>query len=137
MSGANLNRRQFLLLSAAFLAGCQSGVDSDSPVAAGAERTVDAGPAADYAADGVYRRFQYQGFFLVRQGGSLSAISSICTHRRCRLEAEADRTFYCKCHGSTFDPAGHVTEGPARRDLPVYLTVTDERGRLLVKIPAA
>jgi len=135
MSGVNLNRRQFLLLSAAFLAGCRSADDTGGPVAPSAERTVDAGPAADYAADGVYSRFQYQGFFLVRQGDKLFALSAICTHRRCRLEAETDRTFYCKCHGSTFDPAGHVTEGPAHRDLPVFPIVTDERGRLLVTIP--
>jgi Rieske Fe-S protein len=135
MSGVNLNRRQFLILSAAFVAGCQSVDDAGSPAAAGGERTVDAGPAADYTADGVYSRFRYQGFFLVRQGDKLFALSAICTHRKCRLEAEADRTFYCKCHGSTFDPAGHVTEGPARRDLPVYPTVMDG-GRLLVKIPA-
>jgi cytochrome b6-f complex iron-sulfur subunit len=133
MSGLNLNRRQFLLLSAAFLAGCKTADDAISP--AGGERTVDAGPAGDYAADGVYNRFQYKGFFVVRQGEKLFALSAICTHRKCRLAAEPDRTFYCKCHGSTFDPAGHVTEGPARRDLPVYPVSTDARGRLLVTIP--
>ena len=49
-------------------------------------------------------------FFIVRKGASLFALSAICTHRHCKLEAEADKTFYCPCHGSTFDPEGKVTD---------------------------
>ena len=96
---------------------------------------VDAGPAENYAADGVYENFRSQGFFLVRKGGRLFALSAICTHRRCKLKAEPDHTFYCPCHGSTFDPAGHVTEGPAKRDLPVFATLRTENGRLMVTLP--
>ena len=82
-------------------------------------------------------RYRDLGFFIVRRGATLFALSAICTHRKCKLTAELDRSFYCNCHGSTFDPAGHVTQGPARRDLPVLTTVTDERGQLLVTIPAS
>ena len=78
--------------------------------------------------------FRKQGFFLVRKGGSLTALSAWCTHRRCKLDAEPDHTFYCPCHGSTFDTVGHVTEGPARRDLPVF-AVRTEGGRVLVTLP--
>jgi len=53
-----------------------------------------------------------------------------------RLTVERDRSFYCKCHGSTFDPDGHVTEGPARRDLPLLPAYTNEQGQLIVNIPA-
>jgi Rieske Fe-S protein len=131
-----INRRQFLLLTAGLAAGCKTVDESGGTAAASAERTVNAGPAGNYATDGVYNHFRHQGFFVIRQGGKLFAISAYCTHRKCKLTAEPDRSFYCKCHGSTFDPAGHVTKGPAQRDLPVLSTVTDENGQLLVKLPA-
>jgi len=74
------------------------------------EKTINAGPAAKYAADGVYSRHRDMGFFIVRKGEKLFAISSYCTHRKCKLAAESDRSFYCPCHGSTFDPDGHVDQ---------------------------
>jgi Rieske Fe-S protein len=103
-------------------------------VGAAKSKTVDAGLASSYAADGVYEGFRFHGFFLVRRGGKLMAISSICTHRVCKLTAEPDRSFYCDCHGSTFDPNGKVTQGPAKRDLPVYPVHTDERGHVIVVV---
>lgn len=127
-----VNRRQFVLLSAAAAAGCASGGASDAP---GATTVVDAGPVSGYAADGVYIQFQNRGFFVVRQGGKLFALSAICTHRRCKVNARPDRSFACKCHGSTFDPAGHVTKGPATRDLPELLTSIDASQHLLVQVP--
>lgn len=130
-----LNRRTFLILGATFAAGCAApgggGLSS-----ARRERVVNAGPAAQYLADGVYPRFRDQGFFLVRRGAKLFALSAICTHRECKLDAEPDQTFYCPCHGSTFDADGHVTEGPARADLPVFEISTNEKGELLVKAVA-
>jgi cytochrome b6-f complex iron-sulfur subunit len=95
---------------------------------------VDAGLASAYANDGVYSQFRSLGFFIIRRGSQLTALASNCTHRKCKLDAEPDRTFYCPCHGSTFDPAGKVTEGPAKRDLPVFATTTDPRGHLLVSV---
>ena len=129
----SLNRREFVVLTCALAAGCASdgGGDGGPPLVAG---PVDAGPAAAYAGDGVYDRFQHQGFFVVRQSEKLFALSSICTHRRCALRAEADRSFYCKCHGSTFSPSGHVTEGPATRDLPVLPSAVDGQGHLIVTV---
>ena len=91
--------------------------------------------ASDYAKDGVYSGFVARGFFVVRRGDKLFALSAICTHRKCQLTAELDHSFYCKCHGSTFDPAGRVTEGPAKRDLPVLPTATNSEGQLLVRVP--
>jgi cytochrome b6-f complex iron-sulfur subunit len=85
-------------------------------------------------ADGVYDRFQSEGFFIVRKDGKLFALSSNCTHRRSKLDAESDHTFYCPRHGSTFSATGKVTEGPATRDLPIFLTSTNENGDLIVKV---
>ena len=55
----NLTRREFLLLSAGMVAGCKT-VDG-SPTAS-QEHMVNAGPVADYAADGVYGNFRDQCF---------------------------------------------------------------------------
>ena len=129
-----MSRRQFLVLTAAVVVtGCNT-VENGGGSTGGKEQVISAGPVGDYAADGVYGRFRDEGFFVVRKGENLFALSAICTHRKCKLIAEPDRSFYCKCHGSTFDPAGHVTEGPARRDLPVLPTSVDEHGQLLVRV---
>lgn len=97
---------------------------------------MNTGPVSNYATDGVYAAFRSQGFFLVRQGEKLFALSAICTHRKCKLDAEGDRSFYCPCHGSTFNPDGEVTHGPARRNLPMLAASVSESGLLLVTVPA-
>jgi Rieske Fe-S protein len=89
----------------------------------------------NFATDGVYDAFRSLGFFVIRRGGNLSALSSICTHRQVQLKARPDGSFYCKRHGSTFDPTGHVTKGPAKRDLPILSTSVNAAGHLLVKVP--
>lgn len=136
---AGISRRQFLFLTAAALVtGCQAmaeqHTDSGSTVNR-QERPVNAGPISKYATDGLYDSFRDQGFFLVRKGDKLVALSSYCTHRKCRLEAESNRSFNCPCHGSTFDPGGRVTEGPAKRDLPTLPWFTNETGELVVRVP--
>jgi len=119
-----------LLLTAGFVAGCETGDNS----AVNGERMVNAGAVGNFATEGVYSNFRDQGFFVIRQGQKLFALSAICTHRKCKLTAEPDHSFYCKCHGSTFDPVGHVTEGPAKRDLPILTTLVNEQGQLIVKV---
>ncbi|HUJ71334.1 MAG TPA: Rieske 2Fe-2S domain-containing protein, partial [Verrucomicrobiae bacterium] len=56
---------------------------------------------------------------------------------RCKLSGERDRSFYCPCHGSTFNPDGKVTEGPATRNLPALPSFTNEDAQLLVTVPAS
>ncbi len=130
----DINRRQFLILTAATVAtGCHA-LDDNGSITTHTERVVDAGPAGNYAADGVYAGFRDQGFFVIRNGEKLIALSAICTHRKCRLFAEPNRSFYCKCHGSTFDPGGKVTSGPAKRDLPILPVDVNEKGQLLVTV---
>ena len=129
-----VNRRTFLVLGAAFAAGCVSTPGGSNVFSGNRERVVNAGPASQYLADGVYPRYRDWGFFIVRRGANLFAVSAICTHRNCKLDAEADKTFYCPCHGSTFDADGKVTAGPARRDLPVFEVSTNQNGELLVKM---
>jgi Rieske Fe-S protein len=126
-----ITRREFLILTATVAGGCASLPNGAVPAQTTA-RTVNAGPVANYAADGIYSAFRHQGFFIVRQGADFFAISSVCTHRKCTLDAEANRSFSCPCHGSTFDLHGRVTEGPARRDLPILATSVNADGHLLV-----
>jgi Rieske Fe-S protein len=47
------------------------------------------------------------------------AFSAVCTHQGCTVNAVADGTIDCPCHGSSFDAAtGAVRHGPAARPLP-------------------
>jgi len=129
-----LNRRKFLLLTVGMATGCQA-VNDAGTSAGQAQRNINAGPASNYAADGVYSNFRDLGFFVIRRGDQLFALSAICTHRKCKLNPQHDHSFLCPCHGSTFDAAGHVTEGPAKRDLPMLPSYTNERGQFIVNIP--
>jgi Rieske Fe-S protein len=124
-----IKRRDFLILAASALAG--SKIVHANPAG---ERVVDIGPAKNYTNDGVYGAFENQGFFIVRKDGQFFALSAFCTHRRCKLAAQSDRSFYCKCHGSKFDPNGKVTEGPAKHDLPQHSVKINDKGNLLVKM---
>lgn len=136
----SMNRREFLALTTATAAfavtDCLVVADNGASTASGPERVVDAGPAGKFAANGVYDDFRDQGFFVIRKDDKLFALSIFCTHRKCKVKAEPDKSFYCRCHGSTYDPGGHVTKGPAKSDLPILATSVNEEGHLLVKIPA-
>jgi len=128
-----MNRRRFLTLTSAATVctaiGCPLIAD---PGDSGG--ILDVGPAAAYARDGVYDAYRSLGCFVIRRGGDLFALSSFCTHRRTQLVAEPNHTFYCKRHGSTFDPNGHVTKAPAKRDLPRLATSVNAAGHLLVHL---
>ena len=52
-----------------------------------------------------------------RQGGTVFAVSTICTHLGCIVKPGA-AGFECPCHGSRFAPDGKVLKGPAPKALP-------------------
>jgi Rieske Fe-S protein len=128
----SINRREFMILSAAVAAGCAA----NQPVHL-QPTSFDAGPASDYNGDGVYTQFRDQGFFIIRRNGKLTALSSICTHRGCKVTELPDTSYHCKCHGSNYDPSGKVTHGPAIHDLPELPTSIDANGRLIIGATAA
>jgi len=137
-------RREFVALSITAVAGtCVSGcVQTDQR--AGGQRgdpavgsPVDVGPASLYANDGVYSAFREKGFFLVRDQAQLLAISSVCTHRGCKVDPPKEGIFHCPCHGSKFDTNGHVVRGPATRDLPRLAISENADGHLLVSAASA
>jgi Rieske Fe-S protein len=126
-----INRRDFLILSTAVAAGCAA----NQPVHLH-DASIDAGPASDFSADGVYSQFRGQGFFVIRHDGNLTVLSSICTHRGCKVIAQPDGSFHCPCHGSNYGPDGQVTHGPAIRPLPTLPSTVDTNGHLIVQATA-
>lgn len=142
-----INRRQFVIAAAAATA-CRlpfgvPAARADSPAPAGDFDTppqsggdsvpvVDAGPLTDFPADQVYDQFREDGFFVIRRDRKVFAISSVCTHKGCKVRPQEDQSFFCKCHKSAFDPEGGVLKGPATRDLPRLAVRVDDRGHVLV-----
>jgi cytochrome b6-f complex iron-sulfur subunit len=53
---------------------------------------------------------------LIHTENGFSALSLVCTHLGCTLQAEKDG-FACPCHNSRFDAEGKVTHGPASKAL--------------------
>jgi len=133
-----MNRRQFLIATAAVVTtGCGSIENANDSGKTRGLRVINAGPVANYTAAGVYDAFGDEGFFVISKQGKLTILSAICTHRRCKLRAEPDHSFYCKCHGSTFDPNGNVTAGPAKRPLPALSWTVNDRQDLIVTVPGS
>jgi menaquinol-cytochrome c reductase iron-sulfur subunit len=87
-----------------------------------------------------------QRLFVVREGSRFHAISAVCTHLGCTVQAEvlmeASATsieatqscrFVCPCHGSRYNGDGACTAGPAPRPLAWYhLSFAPDDGQLVV-----
>ena len=140
-----VNRRQFVLLTISAAAGsCCGALAQASETTAPATQpgpppalppgAVDAGSLDGFKSDDVYDAFREQGFFVIRRDNQLFALSSVCTHKGCKVRVQNDLSFKCKCHGSTFDKDGHVTKGPARRDLPRLAIAEDETQHVIVDV---
>jgi len=128
---SDLSRRQVLILSA--LAAAQFTPTGRVLAQTGEVRLIDVGPIADYQVEGIYTAFQQQGFFLVRQGNKIFALTAFCTHRRSRLRATPDG-FSCAAHGSQFGLDGKVRRTPARIDLPRHPVSLTSDQRVMVDL---
>jgi cytochrome b6-f complex iron-sulfur subunit/menaquinol-cytochrome c reductase iron-sulfur subunit len=61
--------------------------------------------------------------WLVREGDAVKAWSVVCPHLGCAVDRSSTGPgFYCPCHDSSFDPAGHRLSGPSPRDLDALAT---------------
>lgn len=76
--------------------------------------TIDAGSAL--ASVGGMALVQASGTpFLVARTSqdACTVLTAICTHQMCTVSNVSSGVYVCPCHGSEFDPAGHVVRGPA------------------------
>ena len=72
---------------------------------------------------------------LVNVGGTIATFLAVCTHEGCPLGWNSNQHLIrCPCHGSAFDTAGRVVNGPARVPLTPLHTIT-ERGEVLLVEP--
>jgi cytochrome b6-f complex iron-sulfur subunit len=64
------------------------------------------------------------GIVLVARTGqsSFSAVTATCTHEQCTITGHIDQTYVCPCHGSRYNTAGSVLNGPATRSLQQFPT---------------
>jgi len=88
------------------------------------------GPAADFVS-GTLTWIRDREIFIVHDGDGFGAFSSRCTHLGCTVKRSTEG-FYCPCHGASYDGQGRVMTGPARKDLPWYLTWVGSGGRVWV-----
>ncbi len=101
-------------------------------------RRVKIGTLKDFPV-GTVRYNEQNRFYIFSDEEGLYAISAVCTHLGCVVNANKDG-FICPCHGSRFDRMGKVSHGPAPKNLPWYPIAPDPSGRLVVdcsKIVAA
>ena len=69
--------------------------------------------------------------FIYRDYEGVRAISAVCTHLGCVLEA-TEVGFQCPCHGSRFNDRGRVLSGPAPSSLAYFKVDLAPDGQLLV-----
>ena len=70
-------------------------------------------------------------FFLMADGRGVYAMSSLCTHMGCSVHPSGTG-FECPCHGSGYDLAGVVTQGPAKLPLKHFQVRESSPGGPLV-----
>jgi Rieske Fe-S protein len=70
-------------------------------------------------------------FFLVRDARGLFAVSALCTHQGCAMNAVGG-LFECPCHDSRFSFDGERLAGPARLPLDHLQVCLDAQGRVFV-----
>ena len=137
-----LNRRSFLATAAAATCacalGCPSAAAQDAKDADAA--TVDIGTAADYPKDGPNDKFAKKpnSLIVVREGGKLYAMTSVCTHKKKQLAVDGGE-IVCTAHDSPFDnqgvPKPKTKEGddtPAKDPLDRFAISRNAEGHLIV-----
>lgn len=134
---SNFSRRDFLklagegLLAASGILGLGIftrflGYQAEPP----AQTEFDLGLASDYPV-GSRTILPNVPAILVRSEIGFTALSMLCTHLGCTLEAKPDG-FSCPCHGSHFDAAGKVIYGPAKKNLVSLRIEQDEQGHVIL-----
>ena len=122
-----LSRRQLLQAGFGAAAGMAAGVIGVSLVAQGQRRPIGGDPPL-VTGDGFWAevarledvppgdavRFSTAAFdgFVVNDGGTIRALSSVCTHMGCTLAYRPDwQDLRCPCHGASFGLDGRLANG--------------------------
>jgi cytochrome b6-f complex iron-sulfur subunit len=120
---SKINRRDFLKITATgFLA--TSGLLGlggllrfmAHPTQQAAVTKFDLGPASNYPI-GSRTLLPHIPALLIHTESGFSALSLVCTHLGCTVEAKEDG-FVCPCHGSSYANDGSLLTGPAVKGLP-------------------
>ena len=129
---AELNRRDFIVATAASFGACVSCPLHGAAEQAKKKEPVDVGGVADFPKDAVYDRWAKEhSFFVVRKSGRLYAVSATCTHKRFALVLD-DGQMKCPKHGSIFSNSGKPTKAPAKKSLPRFGIRLDARRHVIV-----
>jgi Rieske Fe-S protein len=72
--------------------------------------------------------------WLWRDGSGFYALDAVCTHLGCIVDRapQGEAGYECGCHGSRFDEAGRVVNGPAQEPLRYLALEINENGDLVV-----
>jgi cytochrome b6-f complex iron-sulfur subunit len=126
-----LSRRAFLAeaglaaATAAFLAACGDGqIGGGGPTGPVSAVTVKVSDFPDLATVGKLTNINTQIAAKRTGAATFEAFSRSCTHEGTTVVL-FQSGFFCPNHGSQFDNNGHVTVGPATRDLPTLNAVYD------------
>ena len=139
------NRRSFIMLGFGWLASlfalAASGfatVRSLVPnVLYEPSRRFKAGKPTDYP-DDTATFIEEVRLFVVRKGNTYRAMSGICPHLGCTVNAIPGKLpFLCPCHGSHFDNNGAVVSGPSPRGLTWHSVTLSKDGRLVIDMDLA
>ena len=97
-------------------------------------QTFKAGFPNDYASNTVDTRYKKKfNVWMVRDEGSIFALSTVCTHLGCTPNwLGTENKFKCPCHGSGFRMTGINFEGPAPRPLERFKISIATDGKILV-----
>ncbi len=83
---------------------------------------------ASEVADGTGKIFQFNEdkVIVVNKGGSLTAVSAICTHLGCLVHWENGAgELACPCHGAKYKQTGEIISGPQPKPLKQYKAKID------------
>ena len=71
--------------------------------------------------------------FIRESDERVCALNPTCTHKQCTVEYNRDKQrLICPCHGSNFDLAGKVLNGPAERPLQVFDATLDSASNRII-----